>query len=167
MVTPDYDMIAQFNVGIQVTQTQQGEAGPGETLIPTSQVLPTLVQMESVMKQANAMCDLVTIDGQEAEGRPRLATDQWPQVGEVIGQAVATLFSHLTDVAFLTNEVETLQPVDLAADQPGLDRYVYTEDTGGIETQVQLAYEPEIFADELIYPARVGAIINRFVVTGR
>lgn len=165
MVTPDYDMIAQFNVAIQVTQTQQGEAGPRETLIPTAQVIPTLAQMESVMTEANAMCELVTINDQEAAGRPRLAADQWPQVGEAIGRAVATLFSHLTDVAFLTHEIETLQPVDLAAHEPGLDRYVYTEDAGGLETQVQLVYEPEIFADELIYPARVGAIINRFVVT--
>lgn len=166
MATPyDYNLIANFNVNIRVSQDRVYRDADGNELLRTplidyGQAILSHSDVEDMLEDANSVANNVTVYRKVNSSTPDLTPEQLRDTRHVITEAVATLIDNLTNVEFVSKYVENLQrssPTSAA-----VNRYKHKLIEGDLETTVTLMYTPDILSAELIYPNRPGAIVNNY-----
>lgn len=160
----DYNIIANLDFNIRVSRFRVMRNEKGEELsrqrdILYAQAVLDMSDVEDMLENANAVAENVSLFYKEGSKTPDLTPDQLNQVRPAISEAVSTLIDNLTEPDFIKQHVECIKQGD---EKNTVNRYIHTHVDGEYETRVAIMYLPDVLSNTLIYPARPGAIVNKF-----
>ncbi len=158
----DYNFLDELSISFEIEQSNIG----GSIINSPKRVflVPNKREMEDIIKSTNSVAEKVEVFYPKDASILESKEPYYLQVKQQVIAALNTLFDHLTDIDFLSTNIDIIQENSLNNTKNEIWILNYSETINDFDTNVQIKLTSDFLASYIIIPNKPGAIINNYFI---